>query len=158
MLRRPLTIVLLGSTMTAILALLAVGSAFAHHGFATEFDAKGCMDLKGTLTGVNWQNPHGYVLMDVKDANGKVESWSLETISPNSMKRAGTTREDFASNTGKPVAARACPTKPGGTLYRGTVEILVLADGVPRILGQNIEGMTPEQVQQILPNLMKSVQ
>jgi hypothetical protein len=133
--------------------LLAAASLPAHHGYATEFDAKNCINLKGTLTGVDWENPHGYVYMDVKDASGKVHAWSLETISPNSMKRANTTREDFMNNSGKPAAARACPTKPGGTPDKGTVEILVMSDGVARILGQNIEGLTPEQTKELLPQL-----
>ena len=133
--------------------LLAADSLPAHHGYATEFDAKNCLTLKGTLAGVDWENPHAYVYMDVKDASGNVHHWSLETISPNSMRRADTTREDFMSNSGKPAAARACPTKPGGTPDKGTIEVLVMSDGVPRILGQNIEGFTPDQMKALVPDL-----
>jgi hypothetical protein len=43
-------------------------AASAHHGFNVEFDGTKCMDLKGTLTGVIWENPHAYLQMDVKDA------------------------------------------------------------------------------------------
>ena len=120
--------------------------AFPHHGFGVEFDKDKCMDLKGTLTGIDWENPHAYVHMDVKDVNGKTISWSLETITPLGMKRSGTTREDFLGNMGKPMAVRACPTKAGGTQYRGTAEFLKLADGILRIVGQNVEGLTPEQL------------
>ena len=84
--------------------------------------------------------------MDVKEPNGKTVSWSLETITPLGMKRSGTTREDFLNNMGKPMAVRACPTKAGGTQYRGTAEFLRLADGILRIVGQNVEGLTPEQL------------
>lgn len=133
--------------LMAVFALLgAAVPAFAHHGFTVEFDASKCMDLKGTLTGVDWENPHAYVHMDVKDANGKTESWSLEMITPNAMKRNGTTRRDFLNNMGKPIVARACPTKAGGTQYRGTAEFLKLPDGLLRIVGQNVERLTPEQL------------
>jgi len=136
----------LSGVLMAIALFGAALPAFAHHGFAVEFDKSKCMDLRGTLTGLDWENPHAYVHMDVKDANGKTVSWSLEMITPLGMKRSGTTREDFLNNTGKPIVARACPTKAGGTEYRGTAEFLRLADGVLRIVGQNVEGLTPEQL------------
>jgi Family of unknown function (DUF6152) len=136
----------LPAVVMAIPLLAAALPAFAHHGFAVEFDKTKCMDLRGTLTGLDWENPHAYIHMDVKDASGKTVSWSLETITPLGMKRSGTTREDFLSNMGKAIAVRACPTKAGGTEYRGTAEFLKLADGVLRIVGQNVEGLTPEQL------------
>lgn len=132
--------------LMAIALLGGAHPAFAHHGFAVEFDKTKCMDLKGTLTGLDWENPHAYVHMDVKEASGKTVSWSLETITPLGMKRSGTTREDFLNNMGKPIVVRACPTKAGGTEYRGSAEFLKLADGVLRIVGQNVEGLTPEQL------------
>jgi Family of unknown function (DUF6152) len=130
--------------MTAF-ALGAAVPMFAHHGFAVEFDASKCMDLKGTLTGIDWQNPHAYFHMDVKNADGKMDSWSLEMITPNALKRNGTTREDFLTNIGKPIAARACPGKAGGTEHRGAAEFLELSDGQVRITGQLVEKITPEQ-------------
>jgi uncharacterized protein DUF6152 len=133
--------------VAAVLALVgAAAPSFAHHAFGVEFDKTSCMDLKGTLTGIDWENPHAYIHMDVKDANGKTASWSLETVTPLGMKRSGTTRQDFLANMGKPIIVRACPTKAGGTEYRGAAEFLKLADGVLRIVGQNVEGLTPEQL------------
>ncbi|PYU17916.1 MAG: hypothetical protein DMG30_29845 [Acidobacteria bacterium] len=133
--------------LVAILALLGAAlPTFAHHGFGVEFDKTKCMDLKGTLTGIDWENPHAYIHMDVKDARGKMVSWSLETVTPLGMKRSGTTREDFLNNVGKPILVRACPTKAGGTEYRGAAEFLKLPDGLLRIVGQNVEGLTPEQL------------
>jgi Family of unknown function (DUF6152) len=137
----------LPGVLAAVLAVVGAAlPAFAHHGFAVEFDGSKCMDLKGTLTSIDWENPHAYVHMDVKDASGKTVSWSLETITPNALKRNGTTREDFSNNVGKPIAARACPTKTGGTQYRGAAEFLELADGQVRIVGQLVEKLTPEQM------------
>ena len=135
----------LSGLLMAAFALGASPPVFAHHGFGIEFDKDKCMDLKGTLTGIDWENPHAYIHMDVK-GNGKTVSWSLETITPLGMKRSGTTRDDFLNNMGKPISVRACPTKAGGTQYRGTAEFIKLSDGVLRIVGQNVEGLTPEQL------------
>lgn len=133
-----------------VLALFALHCgaifAFAHHGFSVEFDGSKCLDLKGTLTGLDWDNPHAYLHMDVKDAEGKTVSWSLEMITPNALKRNGSSRQDFLAGMGKPVAARACPAKAGGTQYRGAAEYIKLADGQLRIVGQLVEHLTPEQL------------
>ena len=132
--------------LTAAFAFLgASATAFAHRGFTVEFDPTKCMDLKGTLTDIDWENPHAYLQMDVKDADGTTDNWSLETVTPNALKRNGTTRQDFLSNIGKPISARACPRKAGGTPYRGAAEYLALADGLIRPVGQPVERLTPEQ-------------
>jgi hypothetical protein len=135
-----------GVLMGLFALFFATVPAFAHHGYATEFDATKCIDLKGTLSGVEWENPHAFFHMDVKYFDGKVNTWRLETISPNSLKRSGTTREDVLNNVGKPAVARICPTKAGGTPYKGTAEFFRLGDGLLRIVGQNIENLTPEQL------------
>ena len=135
-----------GVLMGLFALFFATVPAFAHHGYATEFDATKCIDLKGTLSGVEWENPHAFFHMDVKYFDGKVNTWRLETISPNSLKRSGTTREDVLNNVGKPAVARICPTKAGGTPYKGTAEFFRLGDGLLRIVGQNIENLPPEQV------------
>lgn len=129
-----------------ILAFLgAAAPAFAHHGFGVEFDGSKCMYLKGTLTGIDWENPHAYLQMDVKDADGKVTTWHLEMITPNALKRNGTTREDFMDNMNKPMDARACPAKAGDD--RGAAEYIKLSDGVLRIVGQLPErNMTPDKL------------
>jgi hypothetical protein len=122
------------------------GSAFAHHGFSVEFDGSKCMDLKGTLSGLVWENPHAYVEMDVKDASGNTVKWHLEMITPNALKRNGTTRQDFEANMGKLMNARACPAKVNGH-ERGAAEYIKLADGILRIVGQIPErDMTPDKL------------
>jgi hypothetical protein len=128
------------SVPAAVLALLFVPAhASAHHGFAVEFDGTKCTDMTGTLTGVDWQNPHAYFHMDVKDADGKVSPWSLETLSVVSMKRGGIDRQDFLDNIGKTISARACPAR-SGTQFRAAAETLKLPDGRVFIVGQLVEG------------------
>ena len=122
---------LFGALVAVFVLLGAAVSTFAHHGFNVEFDGSKCMDLKGTLSGLTWENPHAYLQMDVEDANGMVVSWHLEMITPNALKRNGTTRQDFVSNMGKLMNARACPAKVGGD-SRGAAEYIKLADGILR--------------------------
>jgi hypothetical protein len=133
--------------LVAVLALLGGAiSTFAHHGFGVEFDGTKCADLKGTLSGIDWENPHAYVQIDVKGADGKVVQWHLEMITPNALKRNGTTRQDFTNNMGKVANARYCPARVGGE-SRGAAEYIKLADGILRIVGQIPErNMTPDKL------------
>ena len=137
----------LAGAVVAVCSLLGwANSASAHHGFNVEFDGTKCMDLKGTLTAVTWENPHAYLQMDVKDATGNTVAWRLEMITPNALKRNGTTRQDFTENMGKEMNARACPAKVNGD-SRGAAEYIKLADGILRIVGQIPErGMTPDKL------------
>ena len=64
----------------------------AHHSFAAEYDANKPVTIKGTVTKVEWTNPHARFYVDVKDANGKVTNWNFELASPNVLKRSGWTR------------------------------------------------------------------
>ena len=116
----------------------------AHHGFGVEFDATKCMDLKGTLTGLTWENPHAYLQMDVKNGDGKMVTWHLEMVTPNALKRTGTTKQDFESNFGKTISVRACAAKVGGE-SRGAASYLALSDGLIRLVGQGVERRSNEE-------------
>jgi hypothetical protein len=138
----------LAGVVVAVWCLAWAGNVSAHHGFNVEFDGSKCMDLKGTLTGVLWENPHAYLDMNVQDASGKTVVWHLEMITPNALKRNGTTRQDFTANVGKIMNARACPAKVQGDAdQRGSAEYIKLADGILRIVGQLPErGITPDKL------------
>lgn len=69
------------------------GAAFAHHSFQAEYDAKKPVNLSGTVTKVEWTNPHARFYVDVKDTNGKVTSWNFELASPNVLRRLGWSRD-----------------------------------------------------------------
>ena len=80
--------------------ILAVGAVFAlrstpasaHHSFAAEFDADKPITLAGTVTKVEWTNPHAWIYVDAMDASGKVVNWAWELGSPTSLVRLGWTR------------------------------------------------------------------
>jgi Family of unknown function (DUF6152) len=78
------------------LALLwGAAPALAHHSFAAEFDASKEITLKGTLTKLEWVNPHGWLHIDVKRPDGKVESWAVEAGGATALMRAGVRKTDF---------------------------------------------------------------
>src|SRR6266571_3707930 len=70
----PSTLSKSGTIVVILMATLAV-RASAHHSFAAEYDAKKPVTLKGTVTKVEWVNPHGWIYLDVKQPNGKVANW-----------------------------------------------------------------------------------
>ena len=130
----------LAAVLVACLSLLASAVPVpAHHSFAAEFDANKCMDLTGTFTSFEWQNPHGYFHLDVKDASGATTSWTFETVSLSTLKRSGTQRQDFTDNVGKTVTVRACLAK-NGAKNRAAAETIKLADGQVHRIGQDVEG------------------
>jgi Family of unknown function (DUF6152) len=116
-------------------AVLAAGPSFAHHSFAAEFDAANCRDFTGTLTKLDWQSPHAYFYVDVKDASGKVDNWSFQTYALITLRRAGTDRQLFLDNIGKEVWVRGCLARNGRQHYAaaGTMK---MSDGVLRQVGQ----------------------
>jgi hypothetical protein len=77
------------SALAASLVLCAMTPVEAHHSFAAQYDGNKPVTLKGTVTKVEWTNPHARFYIDVKDADGKVVNWNLEIASPNYLKRAG---------------------------------------------------------------------
>jgi hypothetical protein len=72
---------------------------FGHHAFAAEYDAKQVMTLKGSLTTVDWINPHAWLHVDVKDESGKTVTWAIEFGSPNALLRRGLRKTDFPPGT-----------------------------------------------------------
>jgi hypothetical protein len=122
------------AAMTMVLLLVPTPSS-AHHSVASEFDVKNCRDFTGILTRLAWENPHTHFFVDVKDASGKVESWSFQAYSTLTMRRAGTERQEILDNIGKEIWVRGCVAR-SGTERKAAAGTLKFADGRLREVGQ----------------------
>ena len=92
--RAKLTILLAGVGL-----LLAAAPAWAHHAFAAEFDSKKPIKLRGAITKVEWINPHSWIHVAVKNADGTSTEWMVEGGTPNTLFRRGVTKDSLAVGT-----------------------------------------------------------
>ena len=96
---------------TATLLALAIPAA-AHHSFAAEFDAGNPVTVKGTVTKMDWVNPHSWIYVDVKDESGKVVNWRFEMGPVNALLRMGWRKDSVPSGTA--VEIQGYRAKSGG--------------------------------------------
>ena len=126
------------ATVTAVTFALmfAAGTALrAHHSFAAEYDRTKPITLTGTVTKVEWQNPHIYFYLDVKSASGEMENWAIEGGAPNALYRAGWRKDSVQA--GNVVTVEGWLAKSGARL--ANMRTVVLADG-RRVLGGSSAG------------------
>ena len=120
-------------------ALLLVMPAFAHHSFAARYDARQPIALMGRITKVELVNPHGWIYVDVKTADGKVQNWACETAAPMALIRRGWNRNSLkvgdlikvegfqAKDKSTTMNARSVTFSNGKSVFTGTPN-----DGSPR--------------------------
>jgi hypothetical protein len=104
----------------------------AHHSFAAAFDANALITVQGVITQVKLANPHSWIYLDVKDANGNVAQWGFEAQTPTALIRSGVKPDVF--KVGSTVTIRGCHARDV-TKNEGAAREIVLADGRSYIIG-----------------------
>src|SRR5499427_1645324 len=121
-------------------ALLMAIPAFAHHSFAAEYDSTRVIKLTGNVTRVDWQNPHVYFYIDVKNADtGRVDNWAFEMGAPSVVARQGWTKTTV--KIGDVVIVEGTRAKDGGT--HGNARSVYMASTGKKLGAGSSEGVTP---------------
>ena len=130
--RKMLSVVAVGA------GLLVLGAApvVAHHAFSAEFDANRPVQLVGTITKMEWVNPHSWIHIDVKKPDGTVEKWMIEGGTPNTLLRRGLRKADLPAGT--VIKVDGYRAKDGGLRANG--RNLTLPDGRALFLGSSGTG------------------
>ena len=124
-----------------LLGVLAAGvPAIAHHSFAAEYDSTKVVKLTGNVTRVDWQNPHAYFYVDVKNAEtGRVENWAFEMGAPSVIARQGWTKTTL--RIGDVIIVEGTRAKDGGT--HGNARSVYMASTGKKLGAGSSEGVTP---------------
>ena len=118
--------------------LCAVAPLVAHHSFAAEYDKNRPIKFTGTVTKVEWMNPHIYYYVDVKDGSGKITNYAVEGGTPNSLRRQGWGKDSL--KTGDTVTVDGFMAKNGSNHVNGRT--VTLPDG-KRVFGANADDGGP---------------
>jgi hypothetical protein len=119
--------------ITALLALLLCGVALAgrvsaHHSIQAQFDINKTFNITGTVAKVEFINPHSYLTINVKDADGKVTKWAFEMTGLAGLRRAGLSRADRGGlKAGDEVTVTALAPRDGSN--SGLAQVLTMGDG-----------------------------
>ena len=125
----------------ALVVTAAAVPVIAHHSFAAEFDAKKPVKLRGTVTKMEWINPHSWIHIDVKTPDGKVEKWMVEGGAPNALLRRGWNKNSLLPGT--EIVVEGFQAKDGAN--RATGRDITFADGKKLFVGSSGTGAPDER-------------
>jgi hypothetical protein len=120
------------SAAATLIGALIASPARAHHSFAAAFDANALITVQGVITQVKLANPHSWIYLDVKNANGDVAQWGFEAQTPTALIRSGVKPDVF--KVGSTVTIRGCHARDL-TKNEGAAREITLADGRSYIIG-----------------------
>jgi len=123
-----------------IAAFLFAIPVWAHHSFAAEFDIKKPVKLEGTVTKMEWINPHAWIHIDVKGPDGKITSWMVEGGTPNILLRRGFTKQSL--EVGTVVVVEGYQAKNGENRANGSN--ITFTDGKRLFLGGSNPNEQPQ--------------
>ena len=127
---------LFASAVVAIATLIqAPLTSGAHHAFAAEFDSDAPVELTGTVTDVEWMNPHARFYIDVEDEDGNVNNWNFELSSPNGLMRRGWRRDSMKPGDVINVTGFRAKNSP----YVGNARAVTLTDGRELFAGSSFD-------------------
>ena len=107
--------------------LLVAGSAWAHHNMSALYDFSDRVTLSGTLTKIDWRNPHIELVVDTKGDGGQVQTWSFEGPAPSFFRTRDINKSDIEASLGKTVTAEASRARDGSRA--GLLRVMTLSDG-----------------------------
>jgi len=117
--------------VVSIAVLLSVWSVGAHHSVVAEFDLEKPVTLRGTLTKLEWVNPHGFLYLKAKRADGELQDWKVETGSPVRMEKRGLKKGYF--QTGHEIIVSGFLPKDGGRTMAGWIVNFPEREGKPGV-------------------------
>ena len=133
--RKKLSVMLAGAALLA-----AAAPVLAHHSFAAEYDANKPVKLRGTVTKMEWINPHSWIHLEVKNNDGSVANWMVEAGAPNALIRRGWTKKSLPAGT--EILVEGYQAKDGANRANG--RDITFTDGKKLFVG-SAEGGAPDE-------------